>query len=86
MVPQNTLFPPILGSCTPGQKVNIYSVAVRRTDPETLDSVFADMNQFWHQHTGYQGRLLIPRFANDAAASVEHNETSFPWRKAIAHM
>ncbi|KAK9860742.1 hypothetical protein MYU51_005963 [Penicillium brevicompactum] len=86
MVPQNTLFPPVLGSCTPGQKVNIQSVAVKRTDPETLDSVFADMNQFWHEHTGYQGRLLIPRFANDATAGVKDNETSYPWRDAIAHI
>ncbi|CAG7973254.1 unnamed protein product [Penicillium olsonii] len=86
MIPQNTLFPPVLGSCTPGQIVNIHSVAVRRTDPETLQSVFADMNRFWRQHPGYQGRLLIPRFANDAAANLPHNETSFPWRKAIAHI
>jgi hypothetical protein len=86
MVPQNTLFPAMLCSCTPGQKVNIYSVAVERTEPETLDSVFRDMNAFWQQHSGYQGRLLIPRIANDAAAKIQHNDTSFPWRKAIAHM
>ncbi|CAG8324267.1 unnamed protein product [Penicillium salamii] len=86
MVPQNTLFPPVLGSCTPGQKVNIHSTAVKRTDPETLESIFADMNRFWRQQIGYQGRLLIPRFANDATAKVHRNETSFPWRTAIAHM
>ncbi|CAG7970744.1 unnamed protein product [Penicillium salamii] len=86
MVPQNKLFPPVLGSCTPGQKVNIHSTAVKRTDPETLESIFADLNRFWRQHIGYQGRLLIPRFANDATAKVHGNNTSFPWRTAIAHM
>lgn len=86
MVSQNHLFPPILGSCTPHQHINIYSAAVKRTDPEILESVFNDLNIFWRQHSGYQGRLLIPRMANDAVARVPHNETAFPWREAIAHV
>jgi fumiquinazoline A oxidase len=84
--PQSLLFPPILGSCTPNQHINIYSVALTHTDPNTFDSVFQEMDNFWQQHSDYQGRLLIQRFPNDAVVAVPDNETAYPWRNAVAHV
>lgn len=86
MTPQNELFPNVLGSCTPNQHINIYTVAVTQTDPDTLASILAEFSAMWAKYSGYQGRLLIQRFANDAVLDVSNNETAYPWRDAIAHV
>lgn len=87
MTPQNLLFPNIFGSCTPNQHINIYTVAITETDPATLETVFDDFQTMWTTYSGYQGRLLIQRFPNDAVVgSVSENATAFPWRDAVAHV
>ncbi|KAJ3485272.1 hypothetical protein NLG97_g6851 [Lecanicillium saksenae] len=84
--PQSKLFPPILGSCDPNQHINIYSHAIKRTEPETLSWAFGEFNKFWEKYKGYQGRLLIQRFANDAIRKVGDKDTAYPWRDAVAHI
>lgn len=86
MTPQKDLFPPIQGSCDPGQHINVYSMAATRMDPEALEAAYAEMLNMWHIYPGYQGRLLIQRFPNDAVTRVPDHETAYPWRDAIAHM
>lgn len=84
--PQSQLFPPILGSCDPNQHINIHSLATRRTDPKALSSAFGEFAKFWQANPGYQGRLLIQRFANDAVLAVDTRTTAYPWRDAVSHM
>jgi hypothetical protein len=86
MIPQKDLFPPVMGSCDTGQHINVYSLAATRIDPEALEAAYADMYNMWQKHDGYQGRLLIQRFSNDAVMRIPSHESAYPWRDAIAHM
>ena len=64
----------------------MHTVAVKRTDPTTLESVYNTLYDLWKRHKGFQGRLLIQRFPNDAVAAVGDEETAYPWRDAIASL
>lgn len=83
MTPQNQLFPNILGACDPNQDINIYSLALTHTDPQAFQEAFDAMSDFWARFPGYQGRLLIQRFPNDAVLQVPSVETAYPWRDAL---
>jgi len=85
-MPQKDLFPPVMGSCDTGQHINVYSLAATRVDPEALEAAYADMYNMWQKHDGYQGRLLIQRFSNDAVRRIPSHESAYPWRDAIAHI
>ncbi|KAK3320574.1 hypothetical protein B0T19DRAFT_444407 [Cercophora scortea] len=86
MTPQKDLYPPIQGSCDPNQHINLYSLAVTKLDPAALQAAYGDMVNMWQSYPGYQGRMLIQRFPNDAVARVPLYETAYPWRDAIAQI
>ncbi|KAK3683408.1 hypothetical protein B0T22DRAFT_519299 [Podospora appendiculata] len=86
MTPQKDLYPPIQGSCDPNQHINLYSLAVAKLDPAALQAAYGDMVNMWQSYPGYQGRMLIQRFPNDAVAKAPWYETAYPWRDAIAQI
>lgn len=85
-LPQNELFPPVFGSCDPNQHINMHTVAVKQIDPPALETVYNTLYRLWNEHPGFQGRLLIQRFPNNAVAAVDDDKTAYPWRDAIAYM
>ncbi|KAK9772990.1 putative FAD-binding PCMH-type domain-containing protein [Seiridium cardinale] len=86
MVQQNEMFPADHGACVPNQRINLYTVAFRQTDPPSLESYYAHLVDMWQSWPDYDGRLLIMRYATDTALTVPDSDTAYPWRDAIAHM
>jgi fumiquinazoline A oxidase len=86
MVPQTALFPADHGACLPNQRINLYTVALRRIDPPVFLSFFTTLVDLWERYPDYNGRLLIERYATDGASKVKAEETAYPWRDAKVHM
>lgn len=85
-IPQTAMFPADHGACTTNQRINLYTVALKKIDTPTFVSFYADLVDLWHRYPDYEGRLLIERFAKDGPASVPLDSTAYPWREAIVHM
>lgn len=86
MVTQAKLFPPDNGACVPNQYINLYTAALKQTDPSTLELIFARFMELWSQWPDYNGRLIIQRFSRNVVNSVSDEDTAYPWREAVAHL
>lgn len=85
-VPQTDLLPPDHGSCTPNQRINIYTIALKQITPSTFEGFYEHMVDLWTRYPDYDGRLLIERYAKGAVNAVPHDLTVYPWRDAVALM
>lgn len=74
------------GACTPNQHINIYTVALKRIHPPTLEAFFSKLVNFWHANPDYQGRLLMQRYSTDGPMAVRDEATAYAYRDAKAYM
>ena len=70
------------GACVRRNNVNIYSLALKRTDSATWESHFADLAAFYKQYPEYQGRFLAERYPTQAVLAVPDTDTAYPYREA----
>ena len=74
------------GGCEKGNRVNIYSLALKQTDVAAWEAHFNELANFYVQYPGYAGRLLVQRFPNQAALAVADAATAYPLREAKIHV
>ncbi|KAK3324852.1 hypothetical protein B0H66DRAFT_471114 [Apodospora peruviana] len=86
MVPQTALFPADHGACLPNQRINLYTVALKKIHPPSFESFYGHLVDMWHRYPDYEGRLLIERYGKDGTTAVPSDSTAYPWRDAIAHI
>lgn len=85
-VPQTELAPPDHGSCTPNQRINIYTLALRQIDVSAFEDFLEHMIDLWNRYPDYDGRLLVERYGTGAVVAVPRDSTVYPWRDATALM
>ena len=70
------------GACVRRNNVNIYSLALKRTDSATWESHFAELAAFYIKYPEYQGRFLAERYPTQAVLAVPDTQTAYPYREA----
>ncbi|CAG8961606.1 hypothetical protein HYFRA_00006142 [Hymenoscyphus fraxineus] len=68
-------------SCITGNHVNIYTVGLRQTDTETLQTVFEKLVALAKSHASFNGRFGMQRYSNVATMATPQHETVYPWRE-----
>ncbi|KAI4235936.1 MAG: hypothetical protein L6R40_006304 [Gallowayella cf. fulva] len=70
------------GACARRNRVNIYSLALKKTDVATWTAHFDELADFYLKYPGYQGRFLAERYATQAVLAVPESTTAYPHRQA----
>ena len=68
------------GACTNGRHQRIHTIGLNRTDVDTFEDVFSEMDVFYKANPEYNGRVIFQRYSNEVALQKPVSATSFPWR------
>jgi hypothetical protein len=68
------------GACTNGRHQRIHTIGLNRTDVDTFEDVFAEMDVFYKANPEYNGRVIFQRYSNEVALQTPVSATSYPWR------
>lgn len=74
------------GACDRGNRHNVYTVGIKKTDPDTMEEALQEMTEFFETHPTYNGSLAIQRYGSQAMLAVPDEETSYPWREINAYV
>ncbi|KAI4161931.1 MAG: hypothetical protein LQ342_004497 [Letrouitia transgressa] len=69
------------GACVRRNRVNIYSLGLKRTDVATWTSHLNALADFYVKYPAYQGRLLAERFPTQGVLAVPDAQTAYPHRQ-----
>ncbi|KAL4998573.1 hypothetical protein BDV10DRAFT_201248 [Aspergillus recurvatus] len=72
--------------CTPGQYMNEYTIALKRTDVDAFTAYFNELHALWEGEERYDGDWIIARSPTRVTRLVPDEETVFPHRDAITHL
>nr|UOS85806.1 FAD-linked oxidoreductase [Hypoxylon rubiginosum] len=75
-----------MGACDRGGRHNGYTLGMKKTDPDTMEEIMQEMNDFYETHPNYNGSVSIQRYSNEAAMKVPDNDTSYPWRDINSYL
>ncbi|KAL4768986.1 hypothetical protein BDW60DRAFT_195843 [Aspergillus nidulans var. acristatus] len=72
--------------CTPGQYLNEYTIALKRTDVDAFTAYYNELYALWVREERYEGDWIIARSPTRVMRLVSDEETVFPHRHAITHL
>ncbi|KAL4762202.1 uncharacterized protein BDW70DRAFT_149631 [Aspergillus foveolatus] len=72
--------------CTPGQYLNEYTIALKRTDVDAFTAYYIELYALWVREERYEGDWIIARSPTRVMRRVSDEETVFPHRHAITHL
>ncbi|KAJ2991370.1 hypothetical protein NUW58_g2537 [Xylaria curta] len=72
------------GVCGTGHLLTAYTMGVGRTDPDTLETHFADFVAFSRANPAYFGQSYMQWYSNKVNLQTPADSTVFPWRDVQA--
>jgi fumiquinazoline A oxidase len=82
LIPQANFGSPSNG-CDTNEHINMFSIALNKTDPLTFQGFFDDMILFSQMNPTYSGAWVIERYGSQGPLAVpEESRGVYPWRDA----
>ncbi|XXG98265.1 hypothetical protein Hte_004588 [Hypoxylon texense] len=75
-----------MGACDRGNRHNGYTLNMKKTDPDAMEELLQEMNEFYETHPNYNGSVAIQRYSSEGMMKVPDDETSYPWRDVNAYL